>query len=307
MVGVLQGFAVLAVVIGLGVLLAHLKVLGEESQQMLARLAFFVASPALMITVMADSDITALFSANLIVTTAAVVVTGGIFLLISRWRFKRPVPETTLGTLSSMYVNAGNLGLPIAAYVLGDASLVAPVLLLQLIVLQPLGLAVLDRSTAVAGTSRRALTLRTVTNPLLLGALFGLMLALTGLELPMVVRAPVDMVGGMAVPSMLLAYGVSLRLGPRPGKGVSMNEVGVIVGLKLLIQPLAAFLLGRFVFGLDEASLFAVVVLAALPTAQNIFVHAVRYNRGVVITRDAIFLSTVLCPVVLLIIAALLT
>jgi hypothetical protein len=34
-----------------------------------------------------------------------------------------------IGTFSSAYVNAGNLGLPIAAYVLGDASLVAPMLL----------------------------------------------------------------------------------------------------------------------------------------------------------------------------------
>src|SRR5699024_4385710 len=125
------------------------------------------------------------------------------------------VPETVIGTLCSMYVNAGNLGLPIAAYVLGDASLVAPVLLLQLIVLQPLALAVMDRSTAVSGTSRRALTLRTVTNPLLLGALVGLVLALTGWQMPMVIAEPVNLIAAMAVPSMLLAYGVSLRVGPR--------------------------------------------------------------------------------------------
>src|SRR5690625_167149 len=154
---------------------------------MLAKLAFFVASPALMLTVLADADIATLFSLNLAVTTATVVVTGTIFLLISRWRFKRPVPETVIGTLSSTYVNAGNLGLPIAAYVLGDASLVAPVLILQMMVLQPAALAIMDRSTAVAGTSRRALTMRTVTNPLLLGALAGLILALTGWEPPMVI------------------------------------------------------------------------------------------------------------------------
>ncbi len=305
MIGVLQGFAVLVIVIGLGALLAHVKLLGESSQQMLARLAFFVASPALMITVMSGAEVGELFSAKLAVTALAVLVPALLFLLISRWKFRRPAPETVIGTLCSMYVNAGNLGLPLAAYVLGDAALVAPVLLLQLIVLQPLALAVMDRTTAAAGTSRKALAVRTFTNPLLLGALIGLLLALTGWDIPMVLAEPINLIGAMAVPSMLLAYGVSLRLGPRPGKGVSMGEVGTTVALKLVVQPACAYLIG-LAFGLDGHSLFAVVVLAALPAAQNIFVHAVRYNRGVVIARDSIFLSTLLCPLVLFGIAALL-
>lgn len=305
MTGVLQGFVVLGSVIGLGALLAHVKLLGEDSQQMLAKLAFYVASPALMVTVMVDADVATLFSVNLAVTTAAVAVSGSLFVLVSLWRFKRPAPETVIGTLCSMYVNAGNLGIPIAAYVLGDASLVAPVLLLQLLVLQPLALAIMDRSTAVAGTSRRALTLRTVTNPLLLGALVGLALALTGWEMPFVIAEPVNLVAAMAVPSMLLAYGVSLRVGPRPGTGVAKAEVGTTVVLKLVVQPVSAYLIA-LAAGLDEASTFAVVVLAALPAAQNIFVHAVRYNRGVVMARDSIFVSTVLCPLALLVITALL-
>ncbi len=48
-------------------------------------------------------------------------------------------------------------------------------------------------------------------------------------------------------------------------------------------------------------------VLSALPTAQNIFVHATRYDRGVVLARDAIFLTTVLSVPVIFVITALLT
>ena len=47
-------------------------------------------------------------------------------------------------------------------------------------------------------------------------------------------------------------------------------------------------------------------VLAALPTAQNIFVHAVRYDRGVVLARDAVFATTVLSVPAITVIAALL-
>ena len=53
-----------------------------------------------------------------------------------------------IGALCATYVNAGNLGLPIAAYVLGDVALVAPTLLLQMLVMQPIALAVLDHATA---------------------------------------------------------------------------------------------------------------------------------------------------------------
>ncbi len=52
--------------------------------------------------------------------------------------------------------------------------------------------------------------------------------------------------------------------------------------------------------------MLAVAVVAALPTAQNVFTHAVRYSRGVILARDSIFVSTILSVPVLIVIAALL-
>ena len=47
-------------------------------------------------------------------------------------------------------------------------------------------------------------------------------------------------------------------------------------------------------------------VIAALPTAQNIFVIASRYERSTVLARDAIFASTILSVPAVAIVAALL-
>ena len=105
---------------------------------------------------------------------------------------------------------------------------------------------------------------------------------------------------------MLMAYGVSLRLGPRPGHGTSAAELGYITALKLVAQPATAYLVARYPLGLDQSGVLAVTVLAALPTAQNIFVHATRYGRGEVVARDSIFLTTVLSVPVLVVIAAVL-
>ena len=307
MQGVVEGFATIGVVIGLGVLLAQLGVLDLAAQRMLSRLSFFVASPALMVTVLGRADVTEVLSRSLVATASAVAVCAVLYLVAARVVWHKPAADTVIGTLSAVYVNAGNLGLPIAAYVLGDAALVAPTLLMQLLVLQPLALAVLDHAVSGRGFSvTRALT-RPLTNPLTVGSLVGLALAITGIELPGAVEDPLVLVGGMAVPSMLLAYGISLRLGPRPGHGTSAVEIGLITALKLVVQPLTAYAVGRFVLDLDAKALFAVTVLAALPTAQNIFVHATRYRRAEVLARDSIFVTTVLSVPAIATVAALLT
>jgi len=309
---VLAGFTTIALVIALGALLAHTRILDAESQGMLARLAFFVASPALMVTVLGRTDVSQLFSANLVASLGGVVVTATVAGVLARWAWRRSASDTVIATFAASYVNAGNLGLPIAAYVLGDVALIAPMLLAQLLVLQPLGLAVLDSTVQVADpnqTRGRRLRRRLVQpfrNPLMIGSLVGLLLSVSRLRLPRFLDDPLTLVGGMAVPSMLIAYGVSLRLGPRPGAGEPAVQVGTLVALKLGLQPAVAYLLGRFVVALDGLDLLAVTVVAALPTAQNVFTHALRYRRAETLARDAIFVSTILSVPVLVLIAGLL-
>jgi len=310
--GVLTGFVTIAAVIAVGVLLAQFKVLDISSQRVLSGVAFFVASPALMVTVLGSTDTSTLLSANLIASLAGVVVSGGLYVLLARLVWRRTAGDTVIGTFTACYVNAGNLGLPIAAYALGDASLVAPMLLTQLLVMQPVGLALLDALTGPSaddeprGRRIRRRLVRPFRNPLLIGSLAGLVLSLTGVQLPAPILDPLELLGGMAVPAMLLAYGVSLRLGPRPGAGEPVSQIGVIVALKLVVQPLTAGLIGHYLIGLSGLDLFAVTVIAALPTAQNVFTVAVRYQRGEILARDAIFISTLLSVPALIIIAALL-
>lgn len=308
--GVLHGFATLVIVIGVGFLIAHLRIAGAQAQVMLARLAFFVASPALMIRVLADTDAGLIFSSNLIASIGCVAVSATIFVLVARLVFRRNASDTVIGAFCASYVNAGNLGLPIAAYVLGSPSWIAPMLLIQMVLLQPLGLAVLDATTHSGDQSGIRRWLRLIAspfrNPLMIGALVGLLLSVFDVTLPSLINDPLGMIGDMAVPTMLIAYGISLRLGPLPGKGEPVLQIGFIVLLKLAVQPLLGFLLAQYVLNLDPQSVFAVTVVAALPTAQNVFTHAVRYDRGVILARDSIFITTVLSLVALIVIAALL-
>jgi malonate transporter and related proteins len=309
---VLAGFVTIGSIIGLGILLAHLQVLDVSAQRMLVRLTFYVAAPALMVTVVGGADVSRVFSANLLASIGGVAVSAASYVCLARLVWRRSAGDIVIGTFASCYVNAGNLGLPVAAYVLGDATFVVPMLITQLVLLQPLGLAVLDvisrpMSPEQSRTRRWLLRLgQPFSNPLLIGSLIGLLLSVLHVTLPAPVHDPLALVGGMAVPAMLLAYGISLRTGPLPGAGEHPAQIAVIAALKLVLQPLVAYVLGRYVLGLQSVELLAVTIVAALPTAQNVFTFAIRYGRGEVLARDAVFVTTLGSIPVLLVIAGVL-
>ena len=293
MEGVVLGFATIIFVIAVGALVAHLGVVDLGAQQVLSRVAFFVASPALMVTTVAEADVRDVLSRSLVATVAGVVVAVLAYVAVAWWRWRRTAGEQAIGALASSYVNAGNLGLPVAAYVLGDAALVAPTLLLQLLVLQPAALAVLDADVRGRRPSVVEVVVRPFTNPLTIGTLIGLLLAVTGWTLPPVVADPIALIGAMAVPAMLLAYGIALRLGPGFGGDVPAGELVLTSTLKLAVQPLVAYAVAHHALGLSGHALLAVVVCSSLPTAQNIYVHATRYDRSVTLARDTILVTTV--------------
>lgn len=305
MSGVFEGFATISVLILLGMLLGHLRIVDDHGRHTLSSLAFYVASPALLLTVLGDSDLGEVFSLNVVVTAVAVLTTVTLTVVVLLVRGGRRLGEGVVTALCTSYVNAGNLGVPVAAYVLGDVTLVAPVLLVQLLVLQPLALTLLDVAVAERRLTFWEVVSRPVRNPLTIASVLGVVISATDSDLPRPVQDPLELIGGMAVPMMLIAYGVALRLGPLPGRGVSPALLGGVVATKQVVQPLASYAVGRLL-GLPADALLAVTVLSALPTAQNVYVIASRYDRAVLLARDAIFVSTLASAPVVLLVAALL-
>ncbi|HEX7538629.1 MAG TPA: AEC family transporter [Dermatophilaceae bacterium] len=307
MQGVLAGFVTLGAIIALGFLLAQLGILRSDSQLLLSRLVFFVATPALLFQTLSRAPVAQIFTSGLAVAALSFVGAAGVYSVLARTLWHRSTGDTVIGGLSSAYVNAANLGLPITVYILGSASFVAPVLLMQLLVITPMAFAILDAVVSKRRPSVFSLISQPLRNPITVGCFLGLLVSLAGWQVPALVAAPIALIAGMAVPGVLLAYGVSLRLGPRPIAGGSVVELAVVSVLKLLVQPLLAYAAARWLFGLDGRALLAATVVAALPTAQNIFVYASRYDRATTLARDSIFVTTALSVPVLLTITALLT
>jgi predicted permease len=298
-VDLLIGFGTILFVISCGVGLAHAGVLDVGSQRTLGEIAFFVASPALMVTTISAIEIRGA-APNLFASAVSLATTFAVYAVIARIRWRLDAGAVIIGSLASSYVNAGNLGLAISAYVVGDITVVVPTLLVQMLVVQPAALMALDRCTGrgagVVSTLRRL-----VTNPLTIATMVGLVLAVTGWSLPRVVDQPLRLLAAAAIPLMLMSYGAALRLSPPPGRAGHNGEVITVSVLKLAFMPVIAWVVAT-ALGIDGPVLFGVVLTAALPTAQNIFLHATRYRRGEDVARESILVTT-LCslPISLLV------
>jgi predicted permease len=321
MLAVLSALGTIAVVVAAGWFVGRTGALGEGAQRVLAATAFTVATPALLIDTLGRADLGLLVSRSALVTFATTTVVALVAAAVLGLVRRRPAGDLVVGVLASSYVNAGNIGIPLTAYLLGSIVSVVPPTLYQQLVLGPLALVVLDARTrraravgdaAVAepvpaarlGTLRSVLR-RTLRNPVIIGTLVGIALAALPWTLPDVVLQPFALLGAAAPPLALLTFGMSLAV-PRVGaEAAPRGDVALVAVLRSVVHPALAIGLGTLL-GLRGEALLAVAVVSALPTAQNVLVYAIQYRQGTALARDAGLVTTVLAIPSLLVIAALL-
>lgn len=308
MLGVLAGFFVVWCIILVGWFVGRRKILGENARQVLSGLTFFVASPALLFETLSKARLQEVFAAPLLVTAVAAFASAGIFFVVTKFLLKRALPEALMSSMAASLANSANLGIPIAVYVLGDASYVAPLLIFQLAFFTPLFLMLLDSSTSSHRTSALGFVAMILRNPMIVGSGLGLLVAGTGWQVPPLVMEPIHLIGGAAIPAMLIAFGMSLN-GSRPLQGAAGRRVDTLLasGFKLVVQPAFAYVFARFALEMEGHALFAVVVTSALPTAQNVFVAASRYKTGLTVAKDTVLITTVVAVPAMIGVALLLT
>ncbi len=308
MAGVFSGFFIVWAIIGTGYLVGRRGLLGPQGQLVLSKFAFYVASPPLLFLTISEADIARILSAPLVVAAVSAVATALVHAGLARWVLHRDTATTVMGAQAASQVNSANLGIPIAVFVLGDATMVVPVILFQLALNTPVYLTIMDTLTDGRRPSPATVLGNVVTNPMIVGSGLGILFAVTGWRLPEVLHEPVELVAGASIPAMLMAFGISL-VGAAPLRrgGTPRRDVLLASALKLVLHPVLAYLVARLALGLDGHLLYAVVVMAALPTAQNIYVAAVRYGRAEQLCRDTVLVTTVVAMLTMAVVALLLS
>lgn len=294
-VTVLSGFLPIWAITAVGWAAGRCDVLGGQAQSVLGRFAFAFAMPALLFLTLSRSRVSKLASPGVAVFAVSLVIVFAVGLLLGRWVFRRRRADRAIGAMAGAYVNSANLGIPIAVHVLDDTSFMIAAALFQTLFITPLILVLIDLDVRRGARDRwgRILMLP-LRNPIIAASAAGVTVAAAGWRLPAELTAPVQMLGGAAVPAALFALGMSLNARAERPDAAGRAERRVLVALKIAVQPLLAYALARWGFGLGGHELFAVVLCAGLPTAQNAFIFASEYRLNTDLARDTVLLSTLL-------------
>ncbi|MEH0147535.1 AEC family transporter [Corynebacterium sp. Q4381] len=299
MLDVLTGFSIIFAVIGAGFFLAQKGIIRSNNRLMLNQIAFYVATPSLIFSSVATSDTSAFLSPVVLVIAVASVSTMVLYWVISAALFKRSVAETMAGAASASYYNSVNIGLPIATYVIGDPTYVVPALVLQVAILTPIIITGLNYGGSGRADTRKAIVAG-LTAPMVVAAVIGFVISYAGWTVPEPVMAPLEILGGASIPLILMSFGASLK-----GDRVLQDERAptmTATALKLVGMPAVAAGVGA-AMGLSGDLLYAAVILAALPTAQNVYNYTATYQVGQTVARDTVFLTTFLSLPAMLLIA----
>ena len=128
-----------------------------------------------------------------------------------------------------------------------------------------------------------------VFNPFILAIFAGLLLSLADVGFYKGIDDFLRILGMAAVPTALFAIGVSLY-----GQPMRKAWLGIsfLCAMKLLVHPVAIFVVTAYVLGLPRGLVVAATLLAALPTANNAFIIATRFDVRPRLVSGAILVST---------------
>ena len=301
---VAQGYAVIAIIAIAGFLFRRTGFLDESAVTLVHRLTFFIATPALFFTALSTADVHTLLSTYFPVIAIVSVVGLVLAAVLARVVFREAFATAIATATSASYMNANFVGIPLATYVLGDATLSTPVMLFQLLVVSPVLLAIFDHASSGKVTVKSVVT-QPVTNPIIIASILGAIIGLGGWDVPFVIAEPLRLMGTASVPLALLLLGMTFHGDSVFAKG-NRGPVVMASAVKLVAMPLIGWVLASQVFHLDANTVWVVTLLLALPTGFNAQNYTMRYGLSDRTARDTIALTTVLALPVMLVIALLL-
>lgn len=258
---------------------------------------FYFALPALVFLTVSTAEAGHL--ANLSFVAGTTLSTYLVFLVvctISVLVFRRPMAEAAIQASAGSYANVGYMGLPLVVAALGDDVAIAATLIFVFdnvvqFTLVPM-ISALDAESeddwvAVVVRALRELAF----NPLIIAAVLGALVSLFSLDLVEPLEKVLEFLAKAALPCALFAIGVSMIARPFRRFG---PEFPVVIFAKMILHPLLVFLVLNAMGGIDQLWLGTAVLMAAMPTAANVYLLAQKYGNYVDGASNAILISTLI-------------
>lgn len=216
--------------------------------------------------------------------------------------------DASIEGLAASYSNSGFMGIPLCLMVFGPDSLPPVIIAILLTACALFAFSIVLIEVDLQGTGSVLATARKVgmsllRNPLVAAPVLGAIVAVLHVPLPYAVLQFTSLLGAAASPCALVTIGLFLAQGRLT---LNVGPVWRIVALKLILHPLIAFVLVRWVFDMPSLWANTAVLLAALPVGTGPFMLAKLYEREPETASGAILISTVLSVVTVSVMVALL-
>ncbi|MBI1385892.1 MAG: AEC family transporter [Rhizobiales bacterium] len=282
--------------IGLGYAAARITRQPVEALGWLNTFIIYLALPALFFRLLSKTPVEELARTDFIV--ANIAATFAIFaftFLLGLAASRGSGAEATVQGLAGAYGNIGYMGPAIAILALGEKAAIPVALIfcfenVMHFVLAPALMAISGRS---AGGGLAALAVgvvkRIVFHPFILATAAGVGAAFVGFSPPVPLERLIAYLAQAAAPCALFAMGVTLAL--RPLRRVP-PALFFIVPMKLLVHPALMLVVLSWAGDFDPVWVYTAVLLAALPTATNVFVIAQQYGVWVERASASVLLTT---------------
>jgi predicted permease len=276
------------------------RVFGRDAANALAAFVFYFAIPVMMFRNMATTELPETIAWGYLGSYfLGVAVVFGIGMTTARLAFGGSFERQALIGFGSAFGNSVLLGIPLVLTSFGEqASLPLFLLLAFHSTVLFTAITVILEAGRGGGEALRAVPLRALkgllANPIIWGMAGGIGFSLLGLRLPGAIERFAVLLAGAAVPCALFSVGASLRAYRLVG---ALQPALLMVALKLVLQPLAVWLLAVWVFDVPPLWAKVVVLMAALPVGVNVYVFATRYDAGQAESAAAILLSNILSVV----------
>lgn len=281
----------------LGYITARLIHQPKEAMGWLSTFIIYLALPSLFFKLLSKTPIEQLASWAFILTN--MVTTFAIFLLVFIIAVvirRAIIPEATIQGLAGAYGNIGYMAPAMAILTFGEKAAIPVALIFCFENIMHFTIA--PTMMALSGKDRKdpvqvALgIIRSIAfHPFIIATAIGVAAAIAEFTPPVAIERLINYLAQAAAPSALFAMGVTLALNPLKRKPV---ELSFIVPVKLIVHPIAMYVFLSWVGDFDEIWVFTAVLMAALPTATNVFVLAQQYGYWIERASACILITTFL-------------
>lgn len=256
----------------------------------------YFALPAMIFLVVAATPLERLVNPAYVTATAG--VTFFCFLLmvvLGRFVFGADLRTATLQGTSASYGNVGYMGLPLAAAFFGAEATVPAALVFCFdctveFVLTATLAGIGSRSHPSPAVIAGKIVKDVFTHPFIVATLLGIAASALQWAPGGGLKSILEMLMRAAGPVALFAMGVTVSLRRFGGVG---RDLPVLASIKVLLQPLLAYLAVSWLATPDAVWLQVAVMMAALPTASNAFILARQYDAYVEGAGAAVIVTTV--------------